>query len=74
MTDTITQLPKIVSTDGKSDADRAAELKVKVREVLEATCKVLNGASVDGLDVQFSIVRDNFGRHVVGGINVVKPL
>lgn len=59
---------------GRTDAEIADEIRRELRPALEEIAAVFMMARRHGLNVAFQIEWDSFGRAVVGGINVTKPL
>jgi len=67
--------PTILSvTPGKTDADLAAELRAMLRPLLEEVVLHLNSASQSGLQVNFQIGRDGYGRSALIALDVVRLL
>lgn len=59
---------------GKSDVERAADLRAKVRPLLEQVCAVLGEANRDGMVIVFNLAPDQFGRQSIQNLTVHKPL
>lgn len=59
---------------GPTDVERASDLKARSSKPLEELCRIMDDARKDGLVLNFNIATDNFGRHTVGSLTVVKPL
>lgn len=59
---------------GKTDKQRADEIKARLRPILEQACVILAEAQADGLKVTFGVGPDAFGRQSVTSLDVVKPL
>ena len=66
--------PEIVSMDGKTDADRATELRDEVRKHLLAVCKLCDQATAQGMRIEYGCGMDAFGRQVIARLDIVKSL
>lgn len=60
--------------DNKSDEQHAADLRERARPVLESLVKIMDDARRLGLQMDFAIARDQFGRPAVQGVSITKPL
>lgn len=59
---------------GKSDAEKAAAYRERLRPLLQQVADVITEARREGLIVNFNIAPDEFGRAQVGNIGVTRPL
>jgi hypothetical protein len=59
-------------TTGKTEAERAAELKQKFQEALRPAMEVMDEANREGLCVHFHIDLDPFGRHTIQVLELIK--
>lgn len=57
-----------------TDLDLAHSYEAALRAALGPVVQILNDAQAHGLQLSFQVGRDQFGRHVVTGIGVVRPL
>jgi len=58
----------------KSDADKAADYRARIRPLLEQACEIISEARRNGLGIGFNLAPDQFGIQRVGDISVTKPL
>lgn len=61
-------------TELRTDAIKAEEYRRELVPLLDKACDVFNRARNEGLIVSFQIGLDQYGRSVVQGIGIVKPL
>lgn len=57
-----------------ADAEAAQCVRDALGPLLREVCEVLDRAQAAGLDVNFQINRDQFGKRVVQNLSIVKPL
>lgn len=57
-----------------ADKERARDLKDRALRHAEALCAVMDEAQEMKMQLNVAFGRDNFGKNVVMGINVVKPI
>ena len=57
-----------------TDAERAADLRNKLRPILEQACEIITAARRDGLIISFNLSPDQYGVTRVMALDVVKPL
>jgi hypothetical protein len=58
----------------KSDKELAADLRSRMGPALEAVCEIMREADQHGLQIAWSIGRDQYGRIKTDAINIVRPL
>lgn len=58
----------------KTDSSVAQDLRQDILPLLNGVCAVMDRARAQGLKVGFNVSQDNFGRHRVTDIEIVKPL
>ena len=58
----------------QTDADKAADLRAKLRPILEQACEIIAAARRDGLIITFNLSPDQYGVTRVMALDVVKPL
>ncbi len=58
----------------KSDLETARELEIDMRAALAGAMDVMQRARSAGLNVDFTIGVDSFGRYSIQKISIVKPL
>ncbi len=59
---------------GRSDALMAEEIRSELTAALGVVIEVMDRANLAGLQVSWSIGRDQFGRNTIQMIQIVKPL
>lgn len=64
--DNVTQL--------RTEADAAAGLKARARDLLAPLCVLMDEARSAGLVLKFQVGANGFGKHSVQDVTVVKPL
>ena len=67
-------LAELATISGRSDREVATDLKARVRVALEGVAALMDEANRSGMQVQFQIGLDGFGRNVVASLNVVRVL
>ena len=68
MTDPITLITP------QSDKELAADFRKRMEAALLVVCDIMREADQAGLQIDFSISRDQYARRVIGGISVARPL
>lgn len=67
--------PTIVNfAPAKTDVEIANEIRVEMAEHLAAICKILDKARSHGMQAQFALAPDQFGRHNPPHVTVTKAL
>lgn len=57
-----------------TDADKAADVRAKLRPLLDKVCEIITQARRDNLVVTFNLGPDQYGRQQVGTLDILKPL
>ena len=59
---------------GQTDAEIAANFRKELSEALRPVCEILDRGASCGLNIAFGVTMGPFGRHVVDGIKISRPL
>lgn len=59
---------------GKTDAERAADIRAKLTPILEQAAAIVGEARREGLIITFNISPDQFGRSRIQALDITKPL
>lgn len=59
---------------GKTDAEKASQIRADLLPILEQVCAVVGKARGEGMIVSFNIAPDQFGRVKVQALDITKPL
>ena len=57
-----------------TDAAFAEELRMATKEPLEKLCEIINRAKARGVIVNFNLAPDQYGRHRIADLSIVKVL
>ena len=66
--------PLSLAVDNKTDAQFATEIRIELTTALQPVVDSLNRARTHGLEVSFSLQRDQTGRWFIPPLNISKPL
>lgn len=64
----------IIHNPVATDAQRASDIRAKLRPLLEQVCEIIGAARRDGLAVGFNLQPDQYGIQRVVTLDVSKPL
>lgn len=59
---------------GPTDAERAEQYRQALRPVLEEACRLLALARSEGLQINWNLAPDQYGRYVIQALDVLKVL
>jgi hypothetical protein len=69
-----TPLAHSVTYLGRSEKDRAAEIRDAVKQLMGEVGRWMDQANAQGMRVEFQMVIDGFGKNVIGRLDVTKSL
>jgi len=58
----------------KSDQEIADDIRARLNDALNAVCEIMREGDQAGLQVTFSIGRDQYGKQGVTALTIVRPL